>query len=101
MTVPLPYALGLSAVLFGVGLLGLLTRQNALVLVIGVELMLNAANINFVAASYHWGAADGQLFAIAVIALAAAEVAVGIGILLQVHRTFGTVDVTVPRALRW
>jgi len=101
VTVPLSYALGLSAALFGVGLFGLLTRQNALVLVIAVELMLNAANINFVAASYHWGGADGQLFAIAVIALAAAEVAVGVGILLQVHRTFGTVDVTVPRALRW
>lgn len=101
MAVSAQFYLLLSAVVFCTGLFGILVRRNALMFLMSVELMLNAANINFVAASYHWGAADGQLFAIAVIALAAAEVAVGIGILLQVHRTFGTVDVTVPRALRW
>ncbi len=101
MTVPLTYSLLLSAAVFSIGLFGILTRRNVLVLIIAVELMLNAANINLVAAGFQHGAVDGQLFAIAVIALAAAEAAVGIGILLTVHRTFGTVDVTVPRALRW
>jgi len=101
MTAPLQYYLLLSAALFCVGLFGVLTRNNALIFLMSVELMLNAANVNFVAFSVYHGNLTGQLFALFVIALAAAEVAVGIGIFLVLYRNFGEVDVTVPTTMRW
>jgi NADH-quinone oxidoreductase subunit K len=101
MTAPLEYYLLLSAALFAIGLFGVLTRNNALIFLMSVELMLNAANINFVAFSVYHGNLTGQVFALFVIALAAAEVAVGIGIFLVLYRNFGDVDVTVPTTMRW
>ncbi|MFT4890962.1 MAG: NADH-quinone oxidoreductase subunit K [Halobacteriales archaeon] len=101
MTAPLQYYLLLSAALFCVGLFGVLTRNNALIFLMSVELMLNAANVNFVAFSVYHGNLTGQLFALFVIALAAAEVAVGIGIFLVLYRNFDDVDVTAPTTMRW
>ncbi|GAB7095112.1 NADH-quinone oxidoreductase subunit NuoK [Halolamina litorea] len=99
--VPVEYYLVLSAAVFSIGLYGLLTRENALLFLMSVELMLNAANINFVAFSAQWGNLTGQTFSLFVMALAAAEVAVGIGIILVLYRNFKDVDVTVPQSMRW
>ncbi len=91
----------LSAAVFCIGLFGILTRRNALMFLISVELMLNAANINLVAFSYQTGDLTGQTFALFVIALAAAEVAVGLGIILVLRRNFDEIDVTTPAEMRW
>ena len=99
--VPVQYYLLLSAAVFCIGLFGLLTRRNALLFLMSVELMLNAANINFIAFSAQWGNLTGQTFSLFAMALAAAEVAVGIGIILVLHRNFKDVDVTAPRSLKW
>jgi NADH:ubiquinone oxidoreductase subunit K len=99
--VPVQYYLLLSAAVFCIGLYGLLSRENALLFLMSVELMLNAANINFVAFSLQWGNITGQVFSLFTMALAAAEVAVGIGIILVLYRNFKDVDVTVPRSMRW
>jgi NADH-quinone oxidoreductase subunit K len=100
-TVPVDYYLVLSAAVFCIGLFGILTRRNALLFLMSVELMLNAANINLVAFSFYWENLTGQVFALFTMALAAAEVAIGIGIILVLHRNFDNVDVTEADSLRW
>ncbi|SFG03273.1 NADH-quinone oxidoreductase subunit K [Halopelagius inordinatus] len=99
--VPPQYYLLLSAALFCIGLFGILTRRNALLLLMSVELMLNAANINLVAFSFVWGNVTGQTFALFTMALAAAEVAIGLGIVLVLYRNFDGVDVTDATTMRW
>ncbi|ELZ91587.1 NADH dehydrogenase-like complex subunit K [Haloferax mucosum ATCC BAA-1512] len=99
--VPPQYYLVLSAAIFCIGIFGLLTRRNALLFLMSVELMLNAANINLVAFSYYWGNVTGQTFGLFVLALAAAEVAVGIGIILTLYRNFDDVDVMNATTMRW
>jgi NADH-quinone oxidoreductase subunit K len=101
MPVDASYYLLLSAGLFCIGLAGILTRKNALVFLMSVELMLNAANVNFVAFSVYWGNLTGQTFALFTMALAAAEVAIGIGIILVLYRNFEDVDVTDATTMRW
>lgn len=101
LLVPVEWYLVLSAGVFCIGLFGVLTRRNALMFLISVELMLNAANINFVAFSLQWGNLTGQTFALFVMALAAAEVAIGIGIILVLYRNFRGVDVTEAATMRW
>ena len=101
MAVPTEYYLVLSAAVFCIGLFGILTRRNALFFLMSVELMLNAANINLVAFSFYWGNLTGQVFSLFTMALAAAEVAVGIGIILVLYRNFQDVDVTKATTLRW
>ena len=99
--VPAEWYLLLAAGLFCVGLFGVLTRRDALYFLMSVELMMNAANVNFVAFALYYGDLTGQVFALFVIALAAAEVAIGIGIILVMYRNFGDIDVTVPAEMRW
>ncbi|WP_435097690.1 NADH-quinone oxidoreductase subunit NuoK [Halarchaeum sp. P4] len=99
--VPLEYYLVLSAAVFCVGVFGVLARRNALVFLMSVELMLNSANIVFVAASGQYGTISGQVFSLFTMALAAAEVAVGIGIVLVLYRNFKSVDVTKATGMRW
>ncbi len=99
--VPSQYYLVLSAAVFCIGLFGILTRRNALVFLMSVELMLNAANINLVAFSVQNGNLTGQVFSLFTIATAAAEVAVGIGIILVLYRNFNDVDVTTATTMRW
>jgi len=101
MAVESQYYLLLSAAVFCVGLFGVLSRRNALIFLMSVELMLNAANINFVAFSYQYGNLTGQTFSLFVMALAAAEVAVGIGIILVLYRNFKDIDVTKATTMRW
>ena len=99
--VPAQWYLFLAAAVFCIGLFGVLTRRDALYFLMSVELMMNAANINFVAFAFYYGDLTGQVFALFVIALAAAEVAIGIGIILVLYRNFGDIDVTVPTEMRW
>lgn len=101
MAVPVEYYLVLSAAVFSIGLFGILVRQSALMFLMSVELLMNAANINFVAFAHFHGNLTGQLFAMFVIGLAAAEVAVGIGIILVLNRNFGDIDVTEAVTMRW
>jgi NADH-quinone oxidoreductase subunit K len=91
----------LSGAVFCIGLFGILVRQNALMFLMSVELMLNAANINLVAFSLAHGNLTGQVFALFLIGLAAAEVAVGIGIILVLNRNFDGIDVTDAGTMRW
>jgi NADH-quinone oxidoreductase subunit K len=99
--VPPEWYLVLAAAVFCIGLFGILTRKNALLFLMSVELMLNAANINLVAFSLYWGNVTGQTFTLFTMALAAAEVAVGIGIILVLYRNFDDVDVTKATTMRW
>ena len=94
-TVPLQAYLIVSAALFVIGLLGVLIRRNAIAVLLGVELMLNAANINFVAFWRYGGGAsmEGQVFVVIVMTLAAAEAAIALAIILNVFRRFKTVNV--------
>jgi NADH-quinone oxidoreductase subunit K len=101
MTVSIEWYLLLSAAVFCIGLFGILVRQNALMFLMSVELMLNAGNINLVAFALYWGNLTGQVFALFLIGIAAAEVAVGLGIILVVNRNFDDIDVTEATTMRW
>ena len=101
MAVSAQWYLLLSAAVFCTGLFGILVRRNALMFLMSVELLMNAANVNLIAFSLYHGNLNGQLFALFVIALAAAEVAVGIGIILVVNRNIGEIDVTEAVTMRW
>ena len=101
MSVGLYHFLGLAAALFASGVIGVVTRRNAIGVLIGVELMLNACNINLVAFSrFGSGKIDAQVFAIFVIVLAAAEAAVALAIILQLFDKRGDVDVDRADSLR-
>ena len=99
--VGLPHFLILGAILFVVGIFTMLTRRNAVAILMGIELMLNAANINFVAFS-KYGAINlnGQVTAIFVIVIAASEAAVGLAIVLNIYRNFQSVNVSKLDQLR-
>ncbi len=97
---PIGYYFIVAAMMFAVAIAGLLTRRNAIVLFMCVELMLNAVNLTFVAGSARWGGADGQIIAFYVIVIAAAEVVVGLAILVNIFWRRGTLDVDVARLLR-
>ncbi len=84
--VPLVFYLGVSAAMFLLGLLGVMTRRNPLLLLLAVELMLNGANIALVGFSRHWDTTDGQIFALVVMVVAAAEVVIGLGLVVAVFR---------------
>jgi NADH-quinone oxidoreductase subunit K len=101
MNIGLSHYLIVAAVLFALGLFCVITRRNAVALLMGVELILNAANINFVAFNYYMGGIlTGQVFAAFVIVLAAAEAAVGLAIVMSIYQTFKSIDVTEADTLR-
>jgi NADH-quinone oxidoreductase subunit K len=91
----------LSALLFCIGLAGVLLRRNAIVLFMCIELMLNAVNLTLAAAARQWGGADGQVFVFFVIVVAAAEVVVGLALIVNLFFRRGTLDVDVPHLLRY
>jgi NADH-quinone oxidoreductase subunit K len=91
----------LSAALFTIGMLGVMLRRNVIIIFMSIELMLNAVNINLAAFSAQWQNAIGQVFAIFVIAVAAAEAAVGLGIILAFFRNKDTLNVDEMNTLRW
>ncbi len=97
----LTHFLVVSGVLFSLGVFAVLTRRNAIMVLMGIELILNAANINFVAfARYASGTIDGQMVAVFVIILAAAEAAIALAIILNIYQTFDTVNVDEVNRLR-
>ena len=95
-----PY-LVLSALLFSIGVVGVLTRRNAIVVFMCIELMLNAGNLALVAFSKQHGSLDGQVGAFFVMVVAAAEVVVGLAIIMQIFRTRKSADIDDVSALKW
>ncbi|MBS1251558.1 MAG: NADH-quinone oxidoreductase subunit 11 [Anaerolineales bacterium] len=103
MDIPLSWYLTLAAGLFSIGLFGCLTRRNAIGILMGVELMLNAVNINLVAFGRYITpeAVAGQVFAVFVITLAAAEAAVGLALIISIYRTYDSIDMEDINLLKW
>jgi NADH-quinone oxidoreductase subunit K len=98
--VPVTWYLYLAAILFTIGLSGVLMKRNALIVMMSVELMLNAANLTFLAFARQAGNLSGHAIAFFVIAVAAAEAAVGLAIVIAIYRSRGGVNVDEVRALR-
>lgn len=90
----------LAAILFVLGLIGVLTRKNIIFMLLSVEIMLNAAGLAFVAAGSKWQQADGQVMFLFIISMAAAEVSVGLALVLQTYHQHKTLDVEEIRELR-
>lgn len=101
MTVPISYYLTLSAIVFLTGMIGVLIRRNIIIILLSVELMLNATNINFVAFAEYFHNANGQVFVFFALTVAAAEVAVGLAIIIALYRSRSSVNVDEFRLLKW
>ena len=97
----LPLALLFSAALFSIGVYGVLARRNAVMVLMAIELMLNAVNLNLVAFSQYLADLAGQVFALFVLAVAAAEVGIGLAIVILVYRTRETINVDEVNLLKW
>jgi NADH-quinone oxidoreductase subunit K len=98
--IPLEHALLVAALLFVIGLTGVIVRRNAIFMLMSLEIMMNAAGFAFIVAGAHWAEPDGQIMYMLVLSLAAAEVAVGLGLLLQLERRFSTVDMDSTHEMR-
>jgi NADH-quinone oxidoreductase subunit K len=90
---PVYYYLGLAIILFTIGALGVLIRRNAIVVFMSIELMLNAANLAFVAYALYWQSMNGQIFVFFIMTVAAAEVAIGLALIVTIFRTKASIDV--------
>ena len=101
MMIPIEYYLVLSAFMFSVGIVGVLTRRNAIVVFMCVELMLNSANLTLITYSSYLGDVGGQLFVFFVMAVAAAEAAVGLAIIIAIFRNKLTVNIDQINILKW
>lgn len=97
---PLPHALALAAILLAIGLAGLLVRRNLLFMLMSVEIMLNAGGLAFIAAGARWGQPDGQAMYVFILSLAAAEVSIGLGLILALHHRLGTLDADAASGMR-
>ncbi|MBI2817030.1 MAG: NADH-quinone oxidoreductase subunit NuoK [Acidobacteria bacterium] len=92
MSVPMEHGLMLAAILFTLGVIGLLVRRNIIFVLMSVEIMLNASGLAFIAAGARWAQADGQIMFLMILTMAAAEVAVGLALVLQVYHRFELLD---------
>jgi NADH-quinone oxidoreductase subunit K len=90
--IPMEHGLLLAAILFMLGLIGLLVRRNIIFMLLSIEIMLNAAGLAFVVAGARWAQVEGQIMFMFILAMAAAEVAVGLALVLLMHRRFKTLD---------
>ena len=99
ITIPVEYFVILSAILFIMGVLGVLIRRNAIMIFMSVELMLNAANLSLVAFARQWNDVNGQLIVFFVITVAAAEVAVGLALIVAIFRTKQSIDIDELHAM--
>lgn len=90
----------IAFILFLIGLIGVLTRRNVLFILMSVEVMLNSAGLAFVVAGAHWMQTDGQIMFLFILVMAAAEVALGLALVLQMHRKYKTVDAEVLNLLK-
>lgn len=98
--IPMEHGLILAAILFVLGLAGLLIRRNMIFLLMSIEIMLNAAGLAFVVAGAKWGAPDGQIMFMFILTMAAAEVSIGLALILQVYHRFHTLDVDSASTMR-
>lgn len=98
--IPAEYALVLAAILFALGLAGVLVRRNILFILISLEIMLNAAGLAFIAAGARWGEPDGQIMFLLVLATAGAEVSVGLALVLQLYKQFRTLDIDAASRMK-
>jgi NADH-quinone oxidoreductase subunit K len=98
--VPLTHGLIVAGLLFSLGLLGVLVRRNVIFILMSIEIMLNAAGLAFTVAGSRWGHADGQIMFLFILAMAAAEVAVGLALVLQLYHRIGTLDADTAATLR-
>jgi NADH-quinone oxidoreductase subunit K len=101
MAVPISYYLILSAVVFVTGMVGVLIRRNIIIILLSVELMLNATNINFVAFSNYFHNVAGQVFVFFALTVAAAEVAVGLAIIIALYRSKASINVDEFQLMKW
>ncbi len=101
MSVPVEFYMVLSGLVFIIGLVGVLVRKNLIIILLSIELMLNATNINFVAFSAHFGNLSGQVFVFFALTVAAAEVAVGLAIIIALYRHHASINVDDFRLLKW
>jgi NADH-quinone oxidoreductase subunit K len=99
--VPLNHYIWFCAIIFTIGVIGVLTRRNAIVIFMSVELMLNAVNLLLAAFSVQHNDPSGQVFVFFIMALAAAEVAVGLSIIVMVYRNTQSIDINVLNRLKW
>jgi len=99
-SVPMTHGLVLAAILFTLGLLGVLIRRNIMFMLLSVEIMLNAAGLAFVVAGARWGQADGQIMFLFILAMAAAEVSVGLALVLQLNHQFKTLDTDAASTMK-
>lgn len=100
MVVPLQHILIISGMLFTLGVLGVLFRKNVIIVFMSIELMLNAVNLSFVAFSRYHGDVDGQVFVFFIMTLAAAEVAVGLAIIISLYRNLQTTDLSAIHEMK-
>ncbi len=100
LMVPMEHVLVIAGLLFVCGLFGLMLRRNIIFMLMSLEVMLNSAALAFIAAGAHWGQADGQIIFMLILTVAAAEVAVGLGLVLQIQRRFKTLDMDQANRLR-
>ncbi len=99
-TVPMEYGLFLAAILFVLGLIGILARRNLVFILLSLEIMLNAAGLAFVSAGARWGQPDGQVMFIFILAMAAAEVSVGLALVLLLRHQFQSLDADEASKMR-
>ena len=98
--IPMEHGLILAAILFVLGLIGVLVRRNLVFMLMSVEIMLNAAGLAFVVAGARWGQVDGQVMFIFILTMAAAEVSVGLALVLQLYHSFKTLDTDVVSRMK-
>jgi NADH-quinone oxidoreductase subunit K len=98
--IPLNHALILAAMIFTVGLVGLLVRRNIFFMLMSIEIMLNAAGLAFIVAGTRWGQPDGQVMFLFILSLAAAEVSIGLALILRLYQQFKTMDVDAAHELQ-
>jgi len=98
--VSINYYLGLAIILFTMGALGVLVRRNSIIIFMSIELMLNAANLAFVAFARYWQAMSGQIFVFFIMTVAAAEVAIGLALIVTIFRSKASIDVDQMNSLK-
>lgn len=100
IAIPIAPGLLLAAILFCIGLTGVIVRRNIIFVLMSIEVMLNAAGLAFIMAGAHNGQADGQIMFILILTISASEVAVGLGLVLQMHKRLGSLDIDLASRLK-
>ncbi|PQA60600.1 MULTISPECIES: NADH-quinone oxidoreductase subunit NuoK [Siphonobacter] len=100
-TIPLQYYIYLATALFVIGIVGVLTRRNAIIIFMSVELMLNAVNLLLIAFSVYRSDPNGQVFVFFIMAVAAAEVAIGLALIVMIYRNVRSLDIGLLNKLKW